>query len=73
MTISELANLVQTQLRSYQQTTRDNINKMSESLVSEMGKMKADIAANISNLREENAKTSADLAASIDNVKSTNV
>lgn len=44
--------------------------QMRESLVSEMSKMRADIAAEINNLREENAKTFAGLSASIENVRS---
>lgn len=68
MTVADLANLMQSQLATYQKTVKDDFKKLGESLssmTSEMSKLRADIALDIERLREENSRTFATLSGSI--------
>lgn len=72
MTVAELANLMQSQLATYQRTVKEDFKKLGDSLSSistEMTKLREDIALDIEKLREENNKTFNSLSTTIDEAK----
>lgn len=72
MTVAELANIMQTQLATYQRTVKDDFKKLGDSLSSlttQMGKLREDIASDIEKLRKENNRTINNLATSITTVR----
>lgn len=69
MIIADLANLMQSQLASLQQTAREEFKKLGASitsLTSQLSKLREDITSDMEGLREENKRTFATFSASID-------
>lgn len=83
MSVSDLANLMKSQFASYQQSTKEELKRMSEyqkntneelkrmgdSLLVQMDKLRADISVDIEQLREKNNKTFNKLEDSIGRIK----
>lgn len=72
MTVAELANLMQSQLATYQRTVKEDFKKLGDSLSSlttQMSKLREDIASDIEKLREENSQTFNNLSASINTAR----
>lgn len=70
MSVSDLANLMKLQFSSFQQSTKDELKRMSDSLSTQMHKLRADISADIEQLREEHNNTFSKLTNSIEKAKS---
>lgn len=69
MTVADLANLMQSQLATYQRSVKDDFKKLGDSLTAQMGKLREDIALDIEKLRKETKRTFDNLSVSIDNVR----
>lgn len=71
MTVAELASLMQTQLASYQQTTKDDFKKLEASLTSlasQLSKFREEIASDMERLREENTLKFSTISSTIDDI-----
>ncbi|XP_055643768.1 uncharacterized protein LOC129779976 [Toxorhynchites rutilus septentrionalis] len=69
MTVADLASLMQSQLNSYQQSTKEDFKKLSaslSSLTSQLSKFRDNITTEMERLREENKQTFTTISSSIE-------
>lgn len=73
MSVAELAEVMKaemkTQFVSFQRNTKEEIQKLGDTLTERMDKMKSDLAADIDSLRDENKETLQRFASTMDNIK----